>query len=147
MLRMEPIHWLEGFWRARPWLAAPARREPRAKASERSPSLPTRDEVPRSRTPAAVTVINRDKLESGVQRRIAEALSDVPGVCMRGSAFDGNRPGNSVGTINMRGIPGAARTLFLVDGIPFNSPLASLTRLFDLNVLMRVRVIAVAVPF
>jgi len=84
----------------------------------------TRDEVPQNRAPAAVTVIKRDKLENGVQGRIGEALSDVPGVYMRGSAFDGNRPGNSVGTINMRGIPGAARTLFLVDGIPFNSPLA-----------------------
>ena len=43
---------------------------------------------------------------------------------MNGSAFDGNMPLGSVGTINMRGIPGAQRTLILVDGIPFNSPLA-----------------------
>lgn len=84
----------------------------------------TRDEVAQKRAPAAVTVINRDQLENGVQGRIGEALVGVPGVYMRGSAFDGNRPGNSVGTINMRGIPGAQRTLFLVDGIPFNSPLS-----------------------
>jgi iron complex outermembrane receptor protein len=86
----------------------------------------TREEVPQSRAPAAVTVLTREKLESAPQGqgRIGDALATTPGLFLRGSAFDGNRPGNSVGTINMRGVPGAARTLFLIDGVPANSPLA-----------------------
>ncbi len=85
----------------------------------------TRDEVPLSRAPAAMTVVTREEMENAPQGqgRIGNALANTPSLFLRGSAFEDNRPGNSVGTINMRGIPGSARTLFLVDGIPFNSPL------------------------
>ncbi|MCW2274833.1 TonB-dependent receptor [Rhodoblastus acidophilus] len=84
----------------------------------------TREEVPQNRAPAAMTVITREKMQNRPEGRIGDVLSGTPGLFMRGSAFEGNRPGNSVGTINMRGIPGSARTLFLVDGVPFNSPLS-----------------------
>ena len=83
----------------------------------------TRSDVSQSRAPASISVVTGEKIERGVQGRIGEALGSVPGVYMRGSAFDGSRPGNSVGTLNIRGIPGAARSLILVDGVPFNSPL------------------------
>lgn len=84
----------------------------------------TRDNVNQSRAPASITVITGEKIENGIPGRVGEVLGTIPGLYMRGSAFDGNNVGNSIGTINLRGIPGAARTLFLLDGIPFNGPLS-----------------------
>lgn len=84
----------------------------------------TGSNVPQSQSPASVSVVTGSQIESQVPGRIGEALLTVPGVYINGSAFDGNVPLGSVGTINMRGIPGAQRTLVLVDGVPFNSPLA-----------------------
>jgi len=84
----------------------------------------TSDEVPQNRAPAAVTVVTRQQIQDKPEGRIGDALTGTPGLFMRGSAFDGNRPGNSVGAMNLRGVPGSARTLFLVDGIPVNSPLS-----------------------
>ncbi|MGO9171204.1 MAG: TonB-dependent receptor [Rhodomicrobium sp.] len=84
----------------------------------------TGSNVPQSQSPASVSVVTGSQIESQVPGRIGDALLTVPGLYMNGSAFDGNMPLGSVGTINMRGVPGAQRTLILVDGVPFNSPLA-----------------------
>ncbi len=84
----------------------------------------TSSEVRESRAPASVTVVTGKQIEEGVPGRVGDALNNVPGVFMRGSAYGLNKPGNSVGTITLRGVPGSSRTLFLIDGIPANSPLS-----------------------
>jgi iron complex outermembrane recepter protein len=101
--------------------------------------------VKQSRAPAAVTVIGGapsegsasasaeertygsiqgGQIEKGLPGRIGEVLETTPGIYMRGSALGQNRPGNSSGTMTLRGIPGATRTLIVVDGVTLNSPYA-----------------------
>lgn len=84
----------------------------------------TRSEVSEKRAPASISVIRGEKLEKAEAGRVGDALKEIPGVFMRGSAYGDLKPGGSVGTITLRGISGSARTLFLVDGIPVNSPLS-----------------------
>jgi iron complex outermembrane recepter protein len=96
-------------------------------ASDQITTTSTRSEVRQSRAPAAITVIPGAKLEEAGVERIGDALSTAPGVYARGSAFGLNMPGNSVGTVTMRGVGGsasAARNLFMIDGVPVNSPYA-----------------------
>lgn len=85
---------------------------------------PTRTLVSQSRAPAAVTVLTGERIAQGIPGRVGEALKTTPGIYMRGSTFDLTRPGNSVGTLTMRGIPGSTRTMVIVDGVPLNSPFA-----------------------
>ncbi|MFN3892515.1 MAG: TonB-dependent receptor [Beijerinckiaceae bacterium] len=84
----------------------------------------TISEVRESRAPAALTVVTGRQIEDGIPGRIGDALSTVPSLFMRGSAFGLNKPGNSVGTMTLRGVPGSSRTLFMIDGVPVNSPYA-----------------------
>lgn len=85
---------------------------------------PTRTLVSQSRAPAAVTVLTGERIAQGIPGRVGEALKTTPGIYMRGSTFDLTRPGNSVGALTMRGIPGSTRTMVIVDGVPLNSPFA-----------------------
>jgi iron complex outermembrane recepter protein len=100
-----------------------------ARAQEALPEIEidaaTKTPVAQERAPASVTVITGEQIEKGVSGRIGDILKTTPGIYMRGSAFDLTRPGNSVGTLTMRGIPGAPRTMMLVDGVPLNSPYAA----------------------
>jgi iron complex outermembrane recepter protein len=94
-------------------------------ASDQITTTSTRSEVLQSRAPAAITVIPGEKLEEAGVTRIGDTLTTTPGIYARGSAFGFDKPGNSVGTITMRGVGGtasSARNLFLIDGVPVNSP-------------------------
>jgi iron complex outermembrane recepter protein len=94
-------------------------------ASDQVTTTSTRSEVLQSRAPASITVIRGEKLDEPGVTRIGDALTTTPGIYARGSAFGFDKPGNSVGTITMRGVGGtasSARNLFLIDGVPVNSP-------------------------
>lgn len=81
----------------------------------------TRSEISASLAPANVTVINVENTENRLTQRIGDALKDVPGVYLRGSAYGTNSPGTSLGAASFHGISGTNRSLFLVDGLPVNN--------------------------
>lgn len=71
--------------------------------------------------PANVSVITEESTENRLTQRIGDALKDVPGVFLRGSAYGTNSPGTSLGSASLHGIGGTNRSLFLVDGLPVNN--------------------------
>jgi iron complex outermembrane receptor protein len=76
----------------------------------------TRVNTPVSEAPAAVSVVTDEQMERRDVSRIGDALTDIPGVFIRGSAFGEGTPGSTVGAITLRGIPGNGRTMLAVDG-------------------------------
>ena len=76
----------------------------------------TRTEKDVADAPGDVHVVTKEDIEKRNVSTVDEALSDVPGV------FDNRGKGlmDTQAQINLRGIPGANRTLILLDGIPIN---------------------------
>ncbi len=68
--------------------------------------------------PASVTVINREQIEFSDARTVDELLTSVPGVYA--ARMDVSAP-SRISQIYTRGMPGNARTLVLIDGVPMNS--------------------------
>ncbi|WGS85084.1 TonB-dependent receptor [Methylomonas sp. UP202] len=81
----------------------------------------TRTETDALFAPANVSVINEQTVENRLTQRIGDALKDVPGVYLRGSAFGTAFPGSSVSSVTLHGITGSNRSLFMVDGLPINN--------------------------
>lgn len=81
----------------------------------------TRSEINASLAPANVSVINTGNTENRLTQRIGDALKEVPGVYLRGSAYGTSSPGTSMGSSSFHGISGSNRSLFLVDGLPVNN--------------------------
>lgn len=71
--------------------------------------------------PANVTVISDKNIDNRLSLRIGDALKDVPGIYLRGSAFGNNFPGSGQSTMAFHGISGSRRSLLLIDGQPINS--------------------------
>jgi outer membrane receptor protein involved in Fe transport len=81
----------------------------------------TRTERRMSETPASVSVVSADEIESAPARNIGDLIQNEPGVQMRRPVGMGEGVPSDV---IMRGIPGALaanRSLILVDGIPTNA--------------------------
>ncbi len=81
----------------------------------------TRSEIEASMAPANVSVITEESTENRLTQRIGDALKDVPGVYLRGSAYGTNMPGSSLSSSAFHGISGTNRSLFLIDGLPVNT--------------------------
>ena len=81
----------------------------------------TRSEMAASMAPANVSVITEESTENRLTQRIGDALKDVPGVYLRGSAYGTNMPGSSLSSSAFHGVSGTNRSLFLVDGLPVNT--------------------------
>jgi iron complex outermembrane receptor protein len=81
----------------------------------------TRSEVSELKAPVNATVIDSDTMERRQTLRIGDALKDVPGMYLRGSAFGTNFPGSGQSTMAFHGISGSKRSLILIDGQPINS--------------------------
>lgn len=81
----------------------------------------TRSAVSELKAPVNATVIDSDTMERRQTLRIGDALKDVPGMYLRGSAFGTNFPGSGQSTMAFHGISGSRRSLFLIDGQPINS--------------------------
>ncbi len=76
----------------------------------------TKTEIPVSKAPASVTVINYAQIRKSGARTIPELLRMVPGVNVRWNPM--------MQTIDIRGFGGnpfSSRVLMLIDGIPYNS--------------------------
>ncbi len=71
--------------------------------------------------PASVTVVDSAELEQRSPLRLGDALSDVPGLYIRGAALGANFPGTGQGVLSLRGIPRTPRTLVMIDGQPVNN--------------------------
>lgn len=81
----------------------------------------TRSEVSELKAPVNATIIDSDTMERRQTLRIGDALKDVPGMYLRGSAFGTNFPGSGQSTMAFHGISGSKRSLILIDGQPINS--------------------------
>ncbi|ATG88525.1 TonB-dependent receptor [Methylomonas koyamae] len=81
----------------------------------------TRSEMQAALAPANVSVITADNTENRLVQRIGDALKDIPGVYLRGSAYGTSFPGSSVASSSFHGVSGANRSLYLVDGLPVNT--------------------------
>ncbi|WP_155931177.1 TonB-dependent receptor [Methylomonas sp. 11b] len=81
----------------------------------------TRSEMSAAMAPANVSVITTDNTENRLTQRIGDALKDVPGVYLRGSAYGTNFPGSSVASSSFHGVSGTNRSLYLIDGLPVNT--------------------------
>jgi len=82
----------------------------------------TRSEISASMAPANVSVITTENTENRLTQRIGDALKDVPGIYLRGSAYGTSMPGSSLSSSAFHGVSGTNRSLFLVDGLPVNLP-------------------------
>lgn len=81
----------------------------------------TRSEMSVAMVPANVTVITEDNTENRLTQRIGDALKDVPGIYLRGSAYGTNMPGSALSSSAFHGVSGTNRSLFLIDGLPVNT--------------------------
>lgn len=81
----------------------------------------TRSEVSELKAPVNATVVDRETMDRRQTLRIGDALKDVPGMYLRGSAFGTNFPGSGQSTMAFHGISGSRRSLVLIDGQPINS--------------------------
>lgn len=81
----------------------------------------TRSEMEAWMAPANVTVITEESTENRLTQRIGDALKDVPGIYLRGSAYGTNMPGSSLSSSAFHGISGTNRSLYLIDGLPVNT--------------------------
>lgn len=96
----------------------------KAKDDEELPAMvisATRSEMEAWMAPANVSVITEDSTENRLTQRIGDALKDVPGVYLRGSAYGTNMPGSSLSSSAFHGVSGTNRSLFLIDGLPVNT--------------------------
>lgn len=89
----------------------------------------TRYAVPVTDAPAEVDVVSRAQIERRNAYRLGDALAEVPGLTLRGSAFGEAFPASGAGSISLRGIPRTPRTLVLVDGQPLNNALSGAVNL------------------
>ncbi len=74
--------------------------------------------------PASVSVVEEDELALRPIARFGDALADVPGVYVRGSALGTPFPATGQAALSLRGIPRTGRTLVMIDGQPLNNALA-----------------------
>ena len=81
----------------------------------------TRSELSASLAPANPTVINEQNTQNRLTQRIGDALLEVPGVYLRGSAYGTQWPGTGTGGAAIHGITDQRRSLFMVDGLPVNN--------------------------
>lgn len=81
----------------------------------------TRSDISVNSAPANVTVISDKNIANRQTIRIGDALKDVPGIYLRGSAFGNNFPGSGQSTMAFHGISSSKRSLLLIDGQPINS--------------------------
>ena len=77
-----------------------------------------------SEAPAAATLVEREAIDLRDVYRLGDALLEVPGLYVRGSALGESFPSSGVGAISLRGIPRTPRTLVLLDGQPLNNALS-----------------------
>jgi iron complex outermembrane receptor protein len=92
-----------------------------SKALEDMVVTATRSEISASLAPANVTVVNEKSTDNRLTQRIGDALKEVPGIYLRGSAYGTSMPGSGMGGATIHGITDARRSLFMVDGLPVNS--------------------------
>ncbi len=107
----------------------------KAKDDEELPAMvisATRSEMEAWMAPANVTVITEESIENRLTQRIGDALKDVPGIFLRGSAYGTNMPGSALSSSAFHGISGTNRSLFLIDGLPVNNAASGLV---DWNIL------------
>ncbi len=78
----------------------------------------TRTEVPVSRAPGSLIVVDKPEIEMKNPLTVDEVLNDLPGVMVR----RGKGLMDTLSSITLRGIPGSFRTLVMIDGIPLNNP-------------------------
>jgi iron complex outermembrane receptor protein len=81
----------------------------------------TRSEISALLAPANATVVNEKNTENRLNQRIGDALKEVPGIYLRGSAYGTSMPGSGMGGATLHGIADTRRSLFMVDGLPVNS--------------------------
>lgn len=77
----------------------------------------TRTEQSIREVPAAVSVIDRERIEASGATTVDQVLQGVPGVYA--ARMDASSP-NRIAQTYSRGLPGNSRTLVLLDGIPMN---------------------------
>jgi iron complex outermembrane receptor protein len=77
----------------------------------------TRTAQPIQNIPAAVTVINRERIEQSNATTVDQLLAEVPGVYA--ARMDVAAP-NRIAQTYTRGMSGNGRTLVLIDGVPMN---------------------------
>ncbi len=70
--------------------------------------------------PASVTVFEQERIELRHVERVGDILKEAPGLYLWGSSLGSSTPTAARGRISMRGIPGSARTLVLIDNQPLN---------------------------
>ncbi len=83
----------------------------------------TRSAAETLNVPASVTVVGPRELEERNPLRLGDALSDVPGLYIRGAAMGTNFPGSGQAVLSLRGVPRTPRTLVMIDGQPVNNAL------------------------
>jgi iron complex outermembrane receptor protein len=84
----------------------------------------TRSAIDLSESPAATSLVTRGDIDLRNVYRLGDALVEVPGLYLRGSAFGESFPASGVGALTLRGIPRTPRTLVLQDGQPLNNALS-----------------------
>jgi iron complex outermembrane receptor protein len=84
----------------------------------------TRSALALSEAPAAVSLVTQESIELRNVFRLGDALVEVPGLYLRGSALGESFPASGVGALTLRGIPRTPRTLVLIDGQPLNNALS-----------------------
>ncbi len=84
----------------------------------------TRSAMALSESPAAVSLVTQESIDLRNVFRLGDALAEVPGLYLRGSAFGESFPASGVGALTLRGIPRTPRTLVLIDGQPLNNALS-----------------------
>ncbi len=82
----------------------------------------TRSEMSTAMAPANVSVINTENTENRLVQRLGDALKDIPGIYLRGGAHGTHFPGSSTSFSSFHGIGGTNRSLYLMDGLPVNTP-------------------------
>lgn len=86
--------------------------------------IATRAATAIGRAPASVSLIDTDALHERSLLRLGDALSEVPGLYVRGAAIGSSFPGTGQAVLSLRGIPRTARTLVMLDGQPLSNALS-----------------------
>ncbi|MBS4051163.1 MAG: TonB-dependent receptor [Methylomonas sp.] len=82
----------------------------------------TRSEMEAWMAPANVSVITTDNTENRLVQRLGDSLKDIPGIYLRGGAYGTHFPGSSTSYSSFHGVGGTNRSLYLMDGLPVNTP-------------------------
>ncbi len=117
-VRLAPLVAVAVLAAARPCAAAEPARIPGVVVTA------TRSAILLSEAPAAATLVEREAIDLRDVYRLGDALLEVPGLYVRGSALGESFPSSGVGAISLRGIPRTPRTLVLLDGQPLNNALS-----------------------